>query len=495
MRRAWGELSLKEQETYIRAITIAFNNHRFDEMSEVHWASINFAYAHFQSGFFLWHRWYIWKMEEYLRSLGPEFECITLTYWDWEYHNEDPTTATHVLNPHYFGTITNIPGCVTDGFFSQWTPGGECVRRTWNRNFTVVGQKDLADLITHYPLFGIDAHGFRSKFEAAPHSNVHNWLGGNMGTSFSTYDPIFYLHHSNVDRLYVMWQDCHDHEKIPQHLLGFDQYAGNLATVNGIDDIMPFSHASFFPETVTPRSLHHIHGNTMQYMEYEYSRNRYAAVVNQHNSGRCHWDLMKESVPSVRARTVRGTKKKAREDLSFLGSCEEAFVYEAHGLELVAESDRDGRFSSSDVVVGFSHEGDSDQVVGVRFMVNVPKGVRILKASVGFVAKLSSESPLFLKVYLDDELPSPSLSSKPLSARESTHKVGWTVKSAWSANSKVESPDFSSLLEGLVSSPSWVAPSPVTVLISGVQSNSPHFRRLVADKDTVTLTLYFCQDQ
>jgi hypothetical protein len=47
-----------------------------------------------------------------------------------------------------------------------------------------------------------------STLEAGPHDNVHNDLGGStgfMGQFLSPLDPIFFLHHGNIDRLWHIW--------------------------------------------------------------------------------------------------------------------------------------------------------------------------------------------------------------------------------------------------------------------------------------------------
>jgi hypothetical protein len=41
--------------------------------------------------------------------------------------------------------------------------------------------------------------------EGRPHNFVHRWVGGDMVTVGSPYDPIFWLHHCNVDRLWSEW--------------------------------------------------------------------------------------------------------------------------------------------------------------------------------------------------------------------------------------------------------------------------------------------------
>lgn len=46
---------------------------------------------------------------------------------------------------------------------------------------------------------------FQRSLEAI-HGNVHNAVGGDMRTAHSPTDPVFYLHHANVDRLWAQWQ-------------------------------------------------------------------------------------------------------------------------------------------------------------------------------------------------------------------------------------------------------------------------------------------------
>ena len=51
--------------------------------------------------------------------------------------------------------------------------------------------------------------GFRSILEAGPHARPHLFIGGTQETTASPDDPIFFLHHSFVDKLFTVWQDCH----------------------------------------------------------------------------------------------------------------------------------------------------------------------------------------------------------------------------------------------------------------------------------------------
>lgn len=64
--------------------------------------------------------------------------------------------------------------------------------------------------------------GFRNRVEgwagpAAPalHNRVHVWVGGDMLPSSSPNDPIFYLNHCNVDRIWEAWLTQHGRTYLP----------------------------------------------------------------------------------------------------------------------------------------------------------------------------------------------------------------------------------------------------------------------------------------
>lgn len=51
--------------------------------------------------------------------------------------------------------------------------------------------------------FRNDLEGWRG---GGMHNRVHGWIGGDMGRGHSPNDPIFFLHHCNVDRIWAFWQ-------------------------------------------------------------------------------------------------------------------------------------------------------------------------------------------------------------------------------------------------------------------------------------------------
>ena len=80
---------------------------------------------------------------------------------------------------------------------------------------------------------------FSNDFNFGAHGTVHVFVGGtgtgsplsrNIGDMTSTvsagYDPIFWLHHSMVDKVWFDWQTLHPGVSVPQHVLDTPVYGG-----------------------------------------------------------------------------------------------------------------------------------------------------------------------------------------------------------------------------------------------------------------------------
>jgi tyrosinase len=67
------------------------------------------------------------------------------------------------------------------------------------------------------PPWGTTSTTFRNRLEGwqpssdAPglHNRVHVWVGGDMLPSSSPNDPVFFLNHCNVDRIWSAWQEAY----------------------------------------------------------------------------------------------------------------------------------------------------------------------------------------------------------------------------------------------------------------------------------------------
>jgi tyrosinase len=68
------------------------------------------------------------------------------------------------------------------------------------------------------------------------HNQVHGWCRGDMATvTASAFDPIFWAHHSMIDRLWYLWQVQHGVDNIPPNYLSLVLAPWNLTVKDVLD--------------------------------------------------------------------------------------------------------------------------------------------------------------------------------------------------------------------------------------------------------------------
>ncbi|MFC0183668.1 polyphenol oxidase [Pseudarcicella hirudinis] len=133
--------------------------------------------------FFLsWHRMYLYFFERILRAKSGN-PNLTLPYWDYQ------TNA--ALHPAYRNSSTG--NTLYDNTRNSSINGGGSLPSS------IMVAIDNA-LNNNIPFFN-----FNSDLEG-PHGSVHVSIGGNMGVvKTAAKDPVFWLHHANIDRLWEKW--------------------------------------------------------------------------------------------------------------------------------------------------------------------------------------------------------------------------------------------------------------------------------------------------
>jgi tyrosinase len=64
-----------------------------------------------------------------------------------------------------------------------------------------------------------DFFTFQTQLESI-HDGVHVWVAGTMSSiATSAYDPLFWAHHTMIDRLWYLWQLRHPGAGVPASLL------------------------------------------------------------------------------------------------------------------------------------------------------------------------------------------------------------------------------------------------------------------------------------
>ena len=148
---------------------------------------------HYQQWYFLpWHRLMLAQLEGVIREVLHD-EDFTLPYWNPITGNPDDLIVPAVFR---------VPGSTLyDGTRWFWVNGGERIDTLY---------RDWINLDALNEKFYIDSPngnlGFNPRLDQNPHFFTHFALGGDMA-EFSTVggDPMFYLHHANIDRLWESW--------------------------------------------------------------------------------------------------------------------------------------------------------------------------------------------------------------------------------------------------------------------------------------------------
>ncbi|HEV2472981.1 MAG TPA: tyrosinase family protein, partial [Chthonomonadales bacterium] len=213
------------------------------KQDEIHDAT----HVHFCPAFLPWHRELMNRFEDMLRQIDPE---LSLHYWDW---TADPQNLTdsdgnplNLFTPDFMGSAIG-PGNNVIEIGAPWNSAGnlfyggpgpyrdvsgnpadppQVVNRQVGVNASLIAPADEATLLA-----APDFVGFDDEMEGSGvnlHAQGHSYIGGDLldpHTSFR--DPFVFLMHSNIDRLFALWQRQAGHrERLDPNQLYKQQSAG-----------------------------------------------------------------------------------------------------------------------------------------------------------------------------------------------------------------------------------------------------------------------------
>ncbi|KAK1828734.1 hypothetical protein QBC39DRAFT_384825 [Podospora conica] len=281
VRKEWRRLKPHERTGYINAVKCLMNSpslitnlpaaeSRYDDFTATHQAQTDFV--HFVGIFYPFHRLLLAEYEKALWDCGWDRK-LGQPYWDWTidgssedeflkspvFHNNHgfggngayiPGNLSHPELPgHVGGPPFELPdrsggGCLLTGPFAglstklgpqNITTGTtpRCVRR----DFSYASLRDFSGEAQIQEAMGLPDFGsFEQITDTSTfHPGGHWAIGGLYGAMTDTYvspsDPLFYLHHSNMDRAYWSWQMLNlsvREQEISGPLVFFD-YANQIA--------------------------------------------------------------------------------------------------------------------------------------------------------------------------------------------------------------------------------------------------------------------------
>jgi tyrosinase len=216
VRRDINDVAFGQEATdkYRRAVGIlqelpSSDSRNWLNLSEVH---KNFC-PHGNWYFLPWHRAYLSSFENICRDVLNDGQ-FALPYWDWSMFRQLPPGFIHQKvdgadNPLFYSaramkgndTLSSTLGAEADVIFNEGNIA------------TILEAKAFQDFGSFMPVGQNNSdsswqrkRGYKSTLESGPHDYLHGGVGGDMANpSISPHDPIFYLHHANLDRLWAKW--------------------------------------------------------------------------------------------------------------------------------------------------------------------------------------------------------------------------------------------------------------------------------------------------
>ncbi|KAI8635173.1 Di-copper centre-containing protein [Xylariaceae sp. FL1651] len=264
----------------------------------------NNGYCHHVSILFpTWHRPYlvlyeqtVYNIVQAIASLWPPEDLdrvqeaarkFRVPYWDWAIapptgesvlppsvsssstmNVSGPNGVQNISNPLFSFTFKPFNGSIFPNFpYNIWNETkrapspNNAINATSNNSFVAVSldnhlpsyQQRLYNLFANYPNYtqfsnegwiGQNDNGTYDSIESL-HDSVHTVGGGGWGhlaiIAYSAFDPLFFLHHANVDRIFAMWQVIHNDTYVVPTAASFASHTQNIGDIEDIQTpLKPF---------------------------------------------------------------------------------------------------------------------------------------------------------------------------------------------------------------------------------------------------------------
>ncbi len=260
---------------------------RYDDFVETHLNAMMAAvgWEHQDSVFFPWHRELLYQFEKLLQTVDP---TVTIPYWDWTREQNSaaagfpfkhgfigvdgtdtdndrvkrdaaapPVDATHPYIYPFDPEAWSTTVVVTDGagdidfFQRQFGERGDAPNLPQNDIMVTGTATNFRAAIN-----GVNSYlTLRSRSEDL-HNLVHRWVGGNMLRMTSPNDPVFFMHHAQIDRMWSIWQ-----KKVALGTLLYQQLSA--AAGHKLNDAMIFNDVDPAPFTTGTTIAQVVDGHTM----------------------------------------------------------------------------------------------------------------------------------------------------------------------------------------------------------------------------------------
>lgn len=177
--------------------------------------------AHSGPVFLPWHRYMLLMLEFFMRQALDQ-DDFRIPYWDWAGDAELPIPSQSPLwSQALLGQFESAGFQVrleANPTASNPRQVSRRLQRTVGRAGRLSRRFELRELVRDRNIYDLPPYdrsvgAFRNECEgwegAGHHNLVHVFVGGDMQSSTSPNDPVFFLVHANVDRLWEAWRRRH----------------------------------------------------------------------------------------------------------------------------------------------------------------------------------------------------------------------------------------------------------------------------------------------
>ncbi len=162
--------------------------------------------------FFPWHRAFLYYFERILCAAAGA-TCAALPYWNYSVLGQaalpEPFTTVPTAaapNPLYFTPRDMTGSDEIDAFTANYMDALDALEFTSDIKDDLFISRGFGGGALPTPAHGQSAVFYGGTLENSVHDGVHAAVGGAMANvELSAWDPIFWLHHANIDRLWNRW--------------------------------------------------------------------------------------------------------------------------------------------------------------------------------------------------------------------------------------------------------------------------------------------------
>ncbi|KAI8323505.1 Di-copper centre-containing protein [Martensiomyces pterosporus] len=208
VRKEIRNLSQSEWQTVKSTITSMQNSGWMAWFGYLHAA--NFDTIHNCEMFFPFHRRFVQDFEYVGSRFNPNF---VMPYWDELRDYANPAGSAVFASNYLGGNGQGRDSCISNGVQSGWTmtyPNNHCLQRQFN-NGNRINAWYSPEYIQSVLSRANGMADLRPGIEFSLHGAVHLAVGGDMVQMSSPNDFVFWLHHTNIDRLWNVWQQSRNH--------------------------------------------------------------------------------------------------------------------------------------------------------------------------------------------------------------------------------------------------------------------------------------------